>query len=497
MTNPATATTAIKLKEEGDVYVSSNGNVYTAPRIDTDKLRNYKRNYYGAGVTRQLLALFFAERYKLVVKGPDGKPDEDLQKEIEAMAAARDVSLWNKMRMDWIDRLWFGAAIFNPVWEKEGSKWILRKVRRLPPESFGQPATTETGTGTIYGDILRGIFSTTDGEIRAVQTDSDGVQTELTNFKLITDPTSTEIAGEPGILPLVPILTMLDYTWKSQMQTINRIGAPILFIKIAQPKGDDVAYAQKVLKSWGKDTAFVLRENMELIEYTTKEGTVTADTIDRLAKMVLNYWTTTSMITTEGNTLGGSSASELDLLYTYIAGVHRETEAAWEELLQEYLDVNGYAGYTVDIRIPDPQPDKSELKIKQAETGIKAGALDLNEIRILLGHDERSEEELAKLPGYHAQKSAPLQADQNNPTEGQGAGQPGGPRQEQTPGRANIAPSQKSPANRLKMAPQNLANAEGDRKGYNPVQDKQIEDLTNALTDAIDAMAEKVFNTIL
>lgn len=389
------------------MYVTSTGEIYNAPRITATKLAEYRRNYYGASVTRKLRALFFGSDYEIEVTGPTGDPDDTLQDELTDMATRAD--LWNAMRIGWEDKVWLGTSIFNPVWDLEGTRWTIDQIRRLPPESFG-PAAGKSGEHNITaGKILKGIYADKQGTVYYWQTTRAGESEQIKNIHVVRDRTSTDVAGDPDILPITAVITMLDFAWKAQMQKINRIGAPILMLKVNMPTGDDIAYANKIMKNWGKDTAYQLRENMEVVDFNFKNTETAAQTIDTLAQMILDYWVPSSMINgKDGSLISSGDGSALQLLYGYIAGIHRDIEAAWEPLLQQYLDVNGYHNYRAKITIPDPVQDNSELQLEQAKAGAETGRLTDNEIRTRLGADEMTDEELALLPANAGQNGGPL-----------------------------------------------------------------------------------------
>ncbi|MFV9677710.1 MAG: hypothetical protein ACNYVW_08685, partial [Methanosarcinales archaeon] len=120
--------------------------------------------------------------------------------------------------------------------------------------------------------------------------------------------------------------------------------------------------------------------------------------IELLNNMLIDYMTPSSFISHgEGALFGGSKKQQEELLYKYIQGIHTWLEDQFERLLQTYLDKNGYEGYVVNMHIPSPSIDKSEIMLKQAEVGREAEVLFKNEIRILLGQTALDEEGLSDL----------------------------------------------------------------------------------------------------
>jgi len=199
---------------------------------------------------------------------------------------------------------------------------------------------------------------------------------------------------------------MLKFVWDTQMQQSNRTGAKILFIKVTNPEPastlnnnvSDVAYANEIIQNWGKNTAYQLRGNMELVDPGIKDDSNNLDVIASLQNMVVDYITPTSYITSGAeNRLGGSDKQREELILKYIQGVHSWLEDQFEMLLNRYLEYNGYEGYTCHIHIPSPSVDKSELQLNQANAGFASQSLTINEIRERLGAEALDEEDLGLL----------------------------------------------------------------------------------------------------
>jgi hypothetical protein len=187
------------------------------------------------------------------------------------------------------------------------------------------------------------------------------------------------------------------------MQQLNRVGAPIMFIRMEKWSEDDLAYAQQVLANWGKDTGFTLRAGMELVELPVKEGTVAQETIQALAGMVVDFFSPAKLIGKDGTLIGGSAAPELDLLYSFVAGIHRKLETNLERLLQPWLDLNGWSDYTVKVHIPSPAVDRSELNLKIAAELRASGLADPARYLALLGEDGYSREEIEEHAAWWAE----------------------------------------------------------------------------------------------
>lgn len=397
-------------ERQGVVWVSSLGGVWRESRITVENLRRYSENIYGAGVTHKQRTLIFGGPPEIEVLDPRGEPDPDLGQHVTTMCRAPGVRLAVAMQRAWMDTFWFGPGIFNPVWEWVGNEYRLVELRRLPADSFVMPPPS--GNYRASSSLLPGIVLNDEGAIEYWQTPAEGSiePKRLEHVFVVTDPIHTEIAGRPTVLPVVRVIGMLDFVWNAQMQKCNRTGGPLIFIRIAEPRTsqelggamDDVEYAQLIARNWGKNSAYTLRENMELVDPYINDNADNLETIDALNKMIIDFFSPAAFVTKEGTLIGGSSMPEKELLSAYVAGVHTWLEEQFEQLLQVYLDANGYEGYAIRIRLPDLKTDRSEIEMKQAEIGDATQSLTLDERRALLGHEPASDEKATQIRAEYA-----------------------------------------------------------------------------------------------
>jgi hypothetical protein len=389
-------------EESGTIYISSEGDYFAEPEIDADLIRDLKSNIYMAGIIRKEILLVFSDKYTIEIKDKAGEVDEDLGKTITSMCDATDVKLWPAMQKAYADIFTYGPAMFNPVWGYEGTDYILKKLRHLPAYTFKDAPCTDYST---QGEILQGIVLNDKNEIEYHQVDNDGIMQKLENIFAVKDPTASEIAGKSIILPLIPVIAMIKFSLKKQMQQVNRIGAKILFLKITSPQEasdlngnvSDVAYGTELIQKWGTDTSFILRENMEVIDLKLKDDASNLEVIDVLHATLIDFISPSSLIVGKGGLVGSSDKHREQVRSNYVEGIHTWLESAFEILLQQYLDYNDYEGYTVKINIPVSGIDKSDIKAKQAELLSKTRSGHINEIRALLGQPELDEEGLEEL----------------------------------------------------------------------------------------------------
>ncbi len=401
-------------KEEGTTIIST-GDFYTSPNVDIDTILKLREDIYIAGVVKKQKNLIFNEKYTIeVIDTKTRKIDEELGNNLMTMCESKSVRLWANMSWSYDCLFHWGIATFNPVWgvdEDSGSNEIrLLKLRRLPPETF---KTQPTGQLLTYSPILLGIIPDKEGELSFYQEPEAGkTPVEVKNVFYVKNPADWGFAGNPIIVPCVSILGMLGFTWNTIMEQVNRIGAKILFMKVTNPQGantknnnvSDLDYANAIIKNWGKDTGFVLRDNFEPIDLKLTDDSNSLEVINRLSDLISEYVNPASFIASRQETrLGGNDSAKLEMHDNYVKGWHSVISEQFEMLLNRYLEYNQYQGYEVHIKIPPPSHSSREENRKDAGTLFLIQSANENELRRLFPHlglekmDEPALEELRKL----------------------------------------------------------------------------------------------------
>ncbi len=393
--------------EEGVVYVSTFGTFYgTGNAITAEKLKKLRNNIYGRGMTNKLKNHVFeriTEAY-IEVLDSENNPAEEIQTKINK--AFDKVDIRSMLMKAWDETTWYGKGIFNPVWIREGNEVVPKKLRHLPTWTFSKlPESYKE-----YCDILKGIVvNEKTKEIEYWQYDpaTNGVPKKLNSVYILAvgDPSSLELGGEPLIRPLIPILEMLSYTWDTEMQRLNRVGAPIMFIKITKPQGacdknggiSDITYAERILQNWGKNSAYPLRENMELVWPDFKESSSTTDVIYTLTNLIVDYCQPTGFVSKEGRLINGRP-DDGDSYWAYTRGQQRWLELAVQPLIDAYMEMNGYSkDYTAHFKFPSVGRTKAEIMIRQAELGARTRTLTPQEVRQRLEAEPLNDEEMLRI----------------------------------------------------------------------------------------------------
>jgi len=376
-----------KPEEGATYYFAPGGTSFKAPKLNVDAIAKVIENKtIEEGLTKQQRILFQHEPKISVVNLKTKEQDPDLTSLVDDMTKEDDVALNFAIQRAWRDTAEWGPALYNPIWDYEGSEFRMKKLKRLEPWSF---ANTGSSTTYVYNKILPGILvNDKTQEIEYWQTDTKGKIVQLRNVAMLTDPIKSGVGGSPAIVPIFPYVKMITYSWMRQMQKVNQYGSGgIWFLKVTDPVGDDKKYAQNIMNNVSSINRYELRPNMTIENLGINESGSALETISQLGMEIRQFFTPAGLIQKDGSTMiGGSSGPEYDLYMSFIAGTHRWLEAYCRRLLHPWLIYNGYykKGFRIVVDIPAPTIDKSELYLKIHDSGSDKGSLLPNEKRAIL-----------------------------------------------------------------------------------------------------------------
>lgn len=410
-----------KPEEGATYYFAPGGSSFKAPKMNADAIYKILDNkVIEEGLTKQQRILFQKPIQMSVINLKTKEVDADLSSIISDMANEDNVALNFAIQRAWRDMAEWGPALYNPVWDYEGSEFRMKKLKRLEPWSF---ANMGTSISYIQNKILPGIcINDKTQETEYWQTDAKGNITLLKNVEVMTDPIKSGLGGTPAIIPIFPYVKMLTYSWMRQMQKVNQYGSGgIWFLKVTDPTGDDKKFAQNVMNNVSSINRYQLRPNMSIENLGISESGSALETITQIGMEIRQFFTPAGLIQKDGGTLlGGSSGPEFDLYMAFISGQHSTVEAYVRRLFTPYLVYNGYydKGFRIVAKSPEVTVDKSELYLKIHDSGSNQGSLLPNEKRALLraalpdqaGIDisDLDDSELANLEAY-SQRSKPPQ----------------------------------------------------------------------------------------
>jgi len=372
---------------QGVVYIAPGGQIFDEPKLTLEYISELSQsNIYARSVLNKLLWLVFTGEPDIKVYDPSGNPvpagtpgKPTLYNDIKTMLEVPEVDLWGNMQWALIDSYWWGNCILNPVWQYVGNVYTLTELTRLAPESF----CYEPPEGEVYNPLLKGITLKNGTPVYYYQ-DNEGNVKELKNYHSIQPPHSMKLGGSPMIQPLILPLAYLNQAWTAVSQTTNRAGAPSLFLRVTDGDEDTIAYCREVLRNWGKNTSFPLPENVEIVDPHIKEPANTAEAIRMLQNLLIDYFSPVSLLQSgERGGIFDNSTEKVALIMAFIEGMHSWLEDAFEKLLQVYLIANRYDGYSVRIKLPLPDIDRTEANQRWVEVlaNAKVPIVNTNELR--------------------------------------------------------------------------------------------------------------------
>lgn len=375
-----------KLEEGTTYYFAPGGNSFKAPKIDIDGVAKIIENKaIVEGLDQQQRILFQHDPKVSVFNLKTKEVDADLSATVQDMVNEDGVALNFAIQRAWRDTAEWGPALYNPVWDYEGSEFRMIKLKRLEPWSF---STVGSVTTYIQNKILPGILiNDKTGLVEYWQTDTKGKVVQLKNVEMLTDPIKSGLGGAPSIVPIFPYVKMLTHSWMRQMQKVNQYGSGgIWFLKVTDPTGDDKKFAQNVVNNVSSINRYQLRPNMSIENLGISESGSALETITQIGMEIRQFFTPAGLIQKDGATIGGSSGPEYDLYMSFIGGQHRPLEAYIRRLLNPWLVYNGWydKGYRIIAEIPTPTVDKSDLLLNVLDKGSTHGALLPNEKRAII-----------------------------------------------------------------------------------------------------------------
>jgi hypothetical protein len=408
---------------------------FAIPRINTLLIAQYEQNAVLADPVRNLKRLMFKDEPTYTVYDPNGEEDAGLSQ--AAKNLGRSLDLFAKAQWCFHDRVFGGCSVFSCGWGnvpvEVGQKTITMKVptefRHLPWNSFWQQPP---GYMTTYNPIMPGIVvdplmvvhvfqavdqfvdlgrvgGTPSGQYHLVEiwprhpkegtNEAAALATWLANpslgtrptlsgptcFKIIKDPSAQDPAGLPDCLPLVPLVTMYDHANQAENQRIGRVGSPVIFPKVDRLTADNTEYAQAMMQKWGKDTVFLCSSDgvYEFLDPHIHDNASALERMTYLKDMITAYFNPATPLkqATGGSSMGRNYSGAAYMLNGYINNTLAWIEDGFEDVFNEWLDLNGFSKYYCTIEFPR-QSNRNDVEITNTLNMLaNHGAVSPNDLR--------------------------------------------------------------------------------------------------------------------
>ena len=395
--------------QTGYTFVSNFRQPYeTSKDVSAGDVFEAMENLYVLGPIKQMANLILSGN--ITVSVYDDKDDvvEDVSRKLNRMFHAPGCNLTTMSRAALLDAIVWGTSVWNQVWEKDGNELVCKELNHLHSFTFSQqPTGNGDQQSKVYGRLLKGIYyDQTDRTMHYFQMQKTGTS-ELSkeNLFVITDPSSRNPDGDSLVVPVIPIAQLINYAYNALGQQMFRSAAPLMFIRISNPRPDtmvngeliegDVSYAEQLLKHWGKDTGFQVRDNMEVHTIDVKEGSLAKVAIQLMSDAIQGYISPVGMLGKDGALISGNSDASLKIVNNYIQGWVSMLSSILRELPNYYLKHNGYPEeWHAEVTIPTITLEDSARKLSEAQLLASTQAGSVNEVRERLGLEGISTEEM-------------------------------------------------------------------------------------------------------
>ena len=369
-------------RAEGEVAFQSSENAYTAPDLTPEKAWKYLTgNIHLRNQIVNMQVQVFPGEPAIYVEDADGEKVDELSAWIAQQAARAQV--YPSMKIAWTECMGFGCSVKSPGYRNRNGRYELDEIRDLPAISFRQ-APTSRGMVAPPNPLMPGIvYDTKEQRVRVYQSQSDTLaQAELKNISIIRDPSTAFPAGVAYCLPAYPVIAAIDHANHAADQQVHRVGAPLIFPQVTGPMTPDMkTWGDNFVKKWGKDTGFFLPDGLTFPDVKIRESQTARDRLEMLTHWLEAYFNPTTVLKSEGTTIGGTDSGAMRIWNNFIGGTQAWIEEQYEGFLQPLLTANGYDDTYVRIQLKRPELDRSEVVAQQIQTAIAGKAILPEEIR--------------------------------------------------------------------------------------------------------------------
>jgi hypothetical protein len=405
----AAPTTKI-IKSQGRSFLTNTGQFFSVEKLSIPVILKHSVNPYYVTVKDRVSGNMFGEYPVYTVWNPAGEKDEKLSDTamrmcdnlIDADSGMR-TNLFMHCQSAWSDIFDFGASLYEPIWTDmpiNGVNWkALYALKHLPTDTFRlMPGDVDR----TPSQICKGVVIGKDGKIHYYQYQDDNQFYEIANILHIKSPHSRDLAGDALSWPIIPVIEMLNFCLDIRRQKGKRVGAPSLFVEMLSDDEDTRLVAEDIITNWDSGTQFAHDENIRVYALDVKEGGTIEDAIKSLESLLDSIYNPAAMIQKQGTRLGGSDQGAERLIYAQANKFMGWIDLGFSTLLQKWLDINGFVGYTAGISFPKLEVDKTLLNLQTAKEGYEDKSLTLDERRVLRGHEPADDDIKAKLAEEYA-----------------------------------------------------------------------------------------------
>jgi hypothetical protein len=415
--------TSIKVSAEGQDYL----NIFLDKPWDLKNLSvkdvlKFEEDFFVQMVLTKLTRFVFIGPFVINVLDVKGNSREDIAKWFRTMLD--NVNFEQEAEDSWIDVNKWGNYFYSlGIGEDTEGHTVITEIRRLPPATFENAGNYAYGYYT-QGRLLHGIVRDDNGQVHYWQRDQSGVSQELQNcYHIRSNLSSDYIDGVPGLTPAYKLIPKLTFLVDGMMIANNRDN--ILFLQHPEkaapvPNSSGMSiwdYLGHILKGFSRTLLHVLPYGAAIVEPQRPVSELSLKSIDMVVKWIMSLYSSSDMISKgDGTLIGGSSNYEAELAKNFSKSNQRFIVNTWTKILNQVLEWNGYAGFTVQI-IPEElrfDDDNINMQIgaKVIDAVVKKGVVvgSINEVREKFGWEDADSEFMDK--SVKEWKAATIKADE-------------------------------------------------------------------------------------
>ena len=399
---------------QGSTFLTNTGTFFNTEKLSVPVILRHSVNpYYVQVKSRVTNQMFSSGAPEPTIYNPAGEKDEKISAICKKMCenlidynTGLKTNLFLHGQSVFGDIFDFGPAIFEPVWTDmpiNGITWKgLYALNRLPIDTFRLLADAVDRTPA---QIVKGICIV-DGKIKYYQYQEDNKFHEVVNILHIKSPNSRDLAGDALSWPIIPLIEILNYLIDLRRIKNARIAVPSTYVKMLSDDEDTIAAATDIITNQGSKQSFAHDENIEVYTLGIGDNGTVEDAIASVEKLIDAMYNPAAMISNQGTRLGGSDQGAERLIYAQANTFLSWLDLGFSTLIQRWLDINGFVGYTGQVWFPKLEVDKTLTNLQTANDGFADKSLTRDERRVLRGFDVTDDETAAILNEEFA--SAPV-----------------------------------------------------------------------------------------
>jgi hypothetical protein len=384
---------------QGSTFLTNQNTFFNVEKLSIPIILRHSVNPYYVQVKSRVTNQMFSNPPDYAILNQIGEKDEKISAVCKRMCenlidynTGLKTNLYLHGQSAFGDIFDFGPAIFEPVWTDmlmDGINWKgLYSLNRLPIDTFRQLAD---GVKETPSQVVKGICMV-DGKVKYYQYQSDNKFHEVTNILHMKAPNSRDLAGDALSWPIIPLIEILNYLIDLRRIKNARIAAPSVYVKMLSDDDDTIAAATDIITNQGSKQNFAHDENLEVYTLDIGNNGTVEDAIKSVENLIDAMYNPAAMISNTGTRLGGSDAGAERLIYAQANTFLSWLDLGFSTLIQRWLDINGFVGYTGQVWFPKLEVDKTTINLQTAKEGFADKALTRDEIRVLLNHDIADED---------------------------------------------------------------------------------------------------------